>query len=63
MSQILVSMTEDYKEFEYVEVSEGETAQLCVIVRGPLTETLYIMIETTDSGQAVGECMCVFVCV
>ena len=30
---------------------------------GPLTETLYIMIEMTESGQAVGEHVRAFVCV
>ena len=46
-----MSTTEDYEEFEYVGVSEGETAQLCVIVWGPLTETLYIMIKMIGTSS------------
>ena len=50
-----VSRTEDYEPFDYVEVSEGGPAQFCLVVWGPLSETLHVHVETTDSGYAVGK--------
>ena len=39
----------------YFEVSEEQSARFCVTVGGPLTETINIHVETTDSGFALGE--------
>ena len=39
----------------YFEVSEDESARFCVTVGGPLTETIDIHVETTDSGFALGK--------
>jgi hypothetical protein len=55
VSQVFVSRSEDYESFEHVEVSEGETADFCFIVWGPLSEPLHVLVETTDSGHAVGK--------
>ena len=51
-----VSQTEDYEPSDYVEVSEGETARFCLIVWGPISEMLRVLVETTNHGYAVGEC-------
>ncbi|CAI8040768.1 hypothetical protein GBAR_LOCUS22670 [Geodia barretti] len=53
VSQIYVSQTEDYEPFDYVEVSEGETVQFCLIVWGPISEMLRVLVETTNHGYAV----------
>ena len=55
VSQVYVSRTEEYESLQHLEVTEGETAQLCLIVWGPLSETLHVLVGTTDSGYAVGE--------
>ena len=39
----------------YFEVSEEESARFCVTVGGPLTETIDIHVETTDSAFALGK--------
>ena len=36
-------------------MSENETADFCVIVWGPLSQPLHVLVETTDSGAALGE--------
>ena len=55
VSQVYVSKTEEYESLQHLEVIEREAAQLCLIVWGPLSETLHVLLETTDSGYAVGE--------
>ena len=57
VSQIFVSLTEDYGRFDYLEVSEGEAAQFCVVVWGPLTQSVELVVQASDGGQAVGECV------
>ena len=55
--QIVVLKAEEYRAFSssFMEVAEDDTAQLCVTVWGPLTETVHVLVETTDSGLALGE--------
>ena len=57
VSQVLVSNSVVYKMFEHVLVSENNTVTFCVIVWGPLTEGVHVLVETTDSGIAQGESM------
>ena len=60
VSQVLVSRTtvvDKMFNYERVEVSEEENLEFCAIVLGPLTEAVHILVETTDSGKAQGECM------
>ena len=49
VTQVLVSIT------DFVEVFENETVKFCVLVWGPLTYDLFIMVATYDSGPAVGK--------
>ena len=49
VSQVLVSRTNVYEPFEHVEVSESEAVEFCIIVWGPLTEAVHIVVETTDN--------------
>ena len=49
MSQVLVSRTNIYEPFQHVEVSENETVEFCIIVWGPLTEAVHVMVETTGN--------------
>ena len=53
----MVLKAEEYRAFSsnFMEVAENDTAQLCVTVWGPLTETVHVLVETTDSGLALGE--------
>jgi hypothetical protein len=53
--QVLVSREKSYVYFEQVEIFENETADFCVIVVGPLSQPLHVLVETTDNGPAVGE--------
>ena len=55
--QVVVLKAEEYRQFNsnFMEVAENDTAQLCVTVWGPLTETVHVLVETTDSGLALGE--------
>ena len=40
---------------DFVEVFENETVKFCVLVWGPLTYDLFIMVATYDSGSTVGK--------
>ncbi|CAI8047096.1 Neurotrypsin, partial [Geodia barretti] len=51
--QVLVSRGKSYQYFERVEIFENETADFCVIVWGPLSQPLHVLVETTDNGAAV----------
>ena len=55
VSQVLVSIVNVNEPFEHIEVSENETIVLCITVWGPLTEPLHVLVETSDSGIALGE--------
>ena len=55
MPQVLLSATNSYEPFEYLEVSENEVVEFCIILWGPLTEAVHVMVETTDSALAQGE--------
>ena len=55
MPRVLFSATNIYEPFEYFEVSENEAVEFCVILWGPLTEAVHVMVETTDSALAQGE--------
>ena len=55
VSQVLVSRTDVFEPFEHVRVSENEIVEFCIIVWGPLTEDVYVMVETNDSAVALGK--------
>ena len=54
-SQVLVSNTSVYEPFKQIEKSENEAVEFCIIVWGPLTEALHVLVETTDSALALGK--------
>ena len=57
VSQVLVSKTDVFEPFQHIEVAENETVEFCIIVWGPLTEAVHVMVETTDSALALGKSM------
>ena len=56
-SQVLVSRIDVFEPFEHVRVSENKTVEFCIIVWGPLTEAVHVMVETNDSALALGKSM------
>ena len=55
VSQVLVSRTNVFESFEHVEVSENEAVEFCIIVWGPLTEAVHIVVETSTDNLALGK--------
>ena len=55
VSQVFVSITHVYKPFEHIKVSENKAVEFCIIVWGPLTEAVHVLVETTDSALALGK--------
>ena len=53
--QVLVSRIDVYQPFHWVQLSEKEAVEYCIIVWGPLTEAVHVMVETTDSALALGK--------
>ena len=56
-SQVLVSVPTVDKRFKHINISENEGVEFCIILWGPLTEAVHVMVKTNDSGVALGESM------
>ena len=50
-----MSSTAVHESFVHMVISENEAVEFCIIVWGPLTQAVYVMVETTDSVLALGE--------
>ena len=52
---MVVSIANVNEPFEHVEVPESGAVVLCIAVWGPVTETVHVLVQTTDSGIALGK--------
>ena len=55
VSQVFASRIDVFERFEHVEIPENKTVEFCIIVWGPLTEDVHVLVETTDSALALGK--------